>query len=217
MQERDTSADTLAFRRNFTGAIFAIFAVGATVSQALLAPLWIRLVLAGVALVGALVALTLFFMEKKARDREKGKKVGILTRTESALALSLSHTEEQGSVWATNQGLHIIEDIEINAIPDDEEWTARTYGDLPRVLADHGTGVDLTYPIPGGWFLARVSKLSPGKSIRIVQYRKSPEDFVLIDVDTRWIDHGGLLRRANQQINAHADDGSIKMTPRENI
>jgi hypothetical protein len=33
-----------------------------------------------------------------------------------------------------NQGTHVIRDIEINAIPDDEDWFEQSHGPLPKLI-----------------------------------------------------------------------------------
>ena len=133
------------------------------------------------------------------------------------LRLSLSDDDKQTRhlcVWVVNRGTHIIRDVEINAIPDDKEWMEHTHGPLPSVRPG-APGVEVTYPILGGWFLAKVNQLSPNRGLAIVESQLKEGDYTKIDFDVFWNDHEGKQRKGHAVVDA-AVEGDISLEPRKN-
>lgn len=131
-----------------------------------------------------------------------------------ALDLSISHDGDSVSVWITNVGTHVIEDIEVNAIPADDDWFERTHGPLPRLTSPGHGAVEITYPIAGGWFYARVQRLSPNRGVALGTFSLRPTDYTEMDVDVFWNDHGGLQRKSHATCNVRGTTGSISLKPR---
>jgi hypothetical protein len=125
-----------------------------------------------------------------------------------ALALTLSNTDEGTSLWVTNGGTHVLRDVEVIAIPDDERPQAMP----PLVIG--GASVSLTYPIVGGWFLANVPQLNPGKGVRLCVGTVGPEDLTRFDFDISWHDHTGMQRKSHAVADLRTVAHEIELTPR---
>src|SRR5215204_6651939 len=121
------SAADLAHWRNLSARIFAAFAAGAGIAQSLEAPPAVTLPFAGIALLGALLALVLLWLERQAK-RKEGEWVS------AAVGLDLSRDPDATRLWVVNRGLHLVRDIQVTAmIPGDEDPTSSTYAQLPPV------------------------------------------------------------------------------------
>jgi hypothetical protein len=131
-----------------------------------------------------------------------------------ALRLDVSRDGSLLRVSALNQGTHVIRDIEINAIPDDEDWYERTHGPLPRLVEGGGRGIDVTYPILGGWFHATVAQLSPNRGWTVATFEMKSTDYTVIDFDVFWNDHTGQQRKAHAVGDVRTLHGDLALKPR---
>lgn len=201
-------------RRNLAAGVFAVFTAGAGIAQGLGALIWLKLAFGAVAVIGAVVALFLLLKERSARATEQQSEQAEAERVRSAVGLDVSHDGDDGYLWVTNRGLHVVHDIEIGAIPDDEDWMPTTHGALPRIYEDTGPGVTLTAPIVGGWFYAEVTRLSPGRGTCVAHYHDGGNDYQQIDIDVKWNDHEGRQRKAHVTADLRECIGALTMTPR---
>jgi len=135
-------------------------------------------------------------------------------RHSRALDITLAHEGTSATVWVSNVGTHVIRDVEINAIPADDDWFERTHGPLPRLTSSGHKSVELTYPILGGWFHARVDQLSPNRGVGLATLALTPKDYTQIDIDAFWNDHAGLQRKSHGMVDVRLTSGSVSMQPR---
>jgi hypothetical protein len=164
------------------------------------------------------VTVVLAVLERKAHEEEAKKTRAVVDRARTAVSLRVSHAEDGSRLWVENSGLHVVRDIEIAAIPEEEEWPPQPHGPLPRLHDDQsGPGVRLTAPITGGWFLARVDQLSPGRGVQVVHYDEDVDDYQRLDIDLWWNDHEGLQRKGHVSAHLRECDGSLEMTPRDAV
>ena len=56
-------------------------------------------------------------------------------------------------------------------------------------------GVEVVYPILGGWLYAKVAQLSPKRDLQVVSYRVEPG--ATIDFDAFRNDHDGMQRKSH--------------------
>jgi hypothetical protein len=208
------TADELSFRRNLAGGVFAMFAAGAGIAQGVAAPDWLKLAFAGIAVIGAVITLIFLFKERSARAAEQQARLAEAERVRSSVGLDVTHDGDDGRLWVSNRGLHVIRDIEISAIPDDEDWMPETHGSFPLIHKDAPPGVTLTTPILGGWFHAQVIQLSPGRGICVVRYHDRVDDYQQIDMDLNWNDHDGRQRKAHVVANLRECVGALAVTSR---
>jgi hypothetical protein len=136
-----------------------------------------------------------------------------------ALGLTVSHDDSHGAheltIAVINRGTHVIEEIEINAIPDDDDWLEVTHGPLPAVIAGGGaSAVRLWYPIPGAWFHAQVSKLNVDRGYTILRSELKDEDYTRIDFDVFWNDHTGMQRKAHAVADVRGLLTDVPLKPR---
>ena len=189
-----TSAE-LALKRNLAAGVFAVFAGCAGIAQAANGPVWLRVSFAVIALVGAVIALVLLFNERSVYRRESEEEQFDVERAERAVGLSLMREKEETTLVAMNNGDHIVRDVEIWAIPLDEDWHPETHGPLPRVHGDSRSGVKLE-PVVGGWFSAEIGQLNPGNGVPLLKYEDVDADYQRVGIDLRWNDHEGRQRKA---------------------
>jgi hypothetical protein len=209
------TAEELSFRRNLAGGVFALFAAGAGIAQVVGAPVWLKIAFSAIALIGAVLTIILLLIERSARAAKKHAEMVEAERVRSAVRIDVSHHGEDGYLFVGNTGLHVVHDIEVTAIPDDEDWMPMTHGSLPYIYSDTGPDVTLTAPIAGGWFYATVTKLSPGRGVSVVHYHDRMDDYQRIDIDVNWNDHDGRQRKAQVTGNLRECDGALSMTARE--
>jgi len=190
-----TSAD-IAVRRNVAGGVFSVFAAAAVIVQVLSGPLWLRVMFAAVALIGACLALVLLLEERTAYGAERQTQQRLADRLRSSVELALARDDQETSLIAMNGGLHVVRDMEIWALALDEDWRPETHGSLPRVLGGPSPGVDLNLDIAGGWFSAKIAQLNPGAGLTLMRYEEADGDYQRVGIDVRWNDHEGLQRTA---------------------
>lgn len=207
MSNSGPAVESWSFRRNLAGAVFALFAAGAGIAQALDGPAWVKLTFAAIAVLGAIV--TLFILLKERAAREVTAK-----RVRSAVGLDLSHDGDGGRLLVTNRGLHVVRDVEVTAIPADEDWMPETHGVLPRLYSDTGPGVTLTSKIVGGWLHAQVNQLNPGRGVCIARYHEGQNDYRAMDIDINWNDHDDRQRKAHVSTSLK-ESGPLKLTLRD--
>jgi hypothetical protein len=118
-------------------------------------------------------------------------------------------------ISALNQGTHVIRDIEINAIPDDEDWFEQSHGPLPKLIEGGGRGVEVVYPIAGGWFYATVAQLSPSRGCGVASFETTSADYTQIDFDVFWNDHTGKQRKAHKVADVNTLEGDLWLEPRK--
>ena len=164
-----------------------------------------------------LISNSLFAETRRLRDDIRQAEIEQAERDEAvdsfharAVGLRVSQYGNEMTLSITNRGTHLITDIEINAIPDDENWHETTHGSLPLVK-DKSTGV--ISPIMGGWFLAHVARLSPNRGIGIVTWQPSESYFTQIDFDVFWIDHTGMQRKSHAEFDVTVE-GQVELIPR---
>jgi hypothetical protein len=131
-----------------------------------------------------------------------------------ALRLDISRDGSVLRISALNQGTHVIRDIEIKAIPDDEHWFERTHGPLPRLVDGGGRGIEVWYPIVGGWFHAAIEQLNPNRGWTFGTFELKSTDYTIIDFDVAWNDHMGQQRKAHAVADVSAVDESLDLKPR---
>jgi hypothetical protein len=130
MGDSTRAAEDLAFRRNVAGGVFALFAAGAGLAQGVGAPVWLLVIFSAIAVIGAVGALMLLLRERTVRAVMRHQEQVEADRVRSAVSPDLSRDGDIGRLWVTNQGLHVVRDIEVNALPDDVDWMATTHGRL---------------------------------------------------------------------------------------
>jgi hypothetical protein len=131
-----------------------------------------------------------------------------------ALRLDVSREGSVLQISATNQGTHVIRDIEINAIPDDEDWFERSHGPLPKLIEGGSRDVEVVCPIVGGWFYATARQLNPNRGWTIASFDLKSENYTRIDFDVFWNDHTGKQRKAHAVADVKALDGDLGLRPR---
>jgi hypothetical protein len=129
--------------------------------------------------------------------------------------LTASRKDNILSLTASNKGTHLIRDIEINAFPDDEDWFERTHGPLPKLQEQGARGVEVVYPILGGWFHATVSQLNPNRGINLASFEFTAGDYTKIDFDVFWNDHTGMQRKAHAVVDLLLLDNDVPLEPRQ--
>lgn len=132
-----------------------------------------------------------------------------------ALRLDLERHGTVLHISALNQGTHIIRDIEINAIPDAEDWFEQSHGPLPKLIASGGRGVEVVYPIVGGWFYATVTQLSPNRGCGVARFETTSANYTQIDFDVFWNDHTGRQRKAHKVADVNALEGDLGLELRK--
>jgi nucleoside phosphorylase len=131
----------------------------------------------------------------------------------TSLALSLSHNGDELQVSAYNLGTHVIRDIEVNAIPDAEDWFEHTHGPLPKI--EPGSELPkLVYPIMGGWFHATIPQLNPSRGCIIARGNLSAHDYTVMDFDVFWNDHEGMQRKSHVVADVRTANGYLNLKPR---
>lgn len=133
-----------------------------------------------------------------------------------ALAITISREDRDKTltVGIMNRGTHVIEDIEVNAIPDDENWLPASHGPLPQVVERGSDHVELFYPIAGGWFHARCAKLSPGRGYSVLAAKLRDGDYSRMDFDAFWNDHEGMQRKVHGVVEVRSCPGDVPLEPR---
>lgn len=205
-----TSTAELWVQRNLAAGIFTLFAAGAGLAQATNGPLWLKLVFAAIALVGAVVALVLL-RERKAQREDTERQRATETRTRSAVGLHLSRFQGLPPyLGLSNRARHVIRDSMVVAVPQDEGWTWETHGLLPSMY-EGAPGVVLDRQVTGGWFIAQIAQLDPGRSVEVVRFEDDPDDDKRLQLDVWWNDHEGLRRRAQVIANISGPDGRLDL------
>lgn len=131
-----------------------------------------------------------------------------------ALTLRLSRDNNLFILWASNTGTHVIRDIEINAIPDAEDWYETTHGCLPKLQQTEVRGVEVVYPILGGWFCAKVSQLNPNRGLGIATFEIVHRDYTKIDFDVFWNDYTGMQRKSHAVVDVGSETEDVPLRPR---
>jgi len=160
----------------------------------------------------ALVALVIPLVEMYRRATEKKVQELELREHSRALDISLSMSDEGLLVWISNQGTHIIKDIEVTAVADTEMAVS-----LPALIEPGPVDVDLTYPILGGWWFARIHQITPNRGLAVGPFCVNEGDFTDIDFDVSWIDHDGKQRKSHAEVDVASDSWRVPLTPREPI
>jgi hypothetical protein len=127
------------------------------------------------------------------------------------LRLSLSRDEQGLSISASNGGTHVVRDIEINAIPDAEDWHELTHGRLPNLQSTEAPGVSVVYPIVGGWFHATVKQLNPNRGFTIARFQISENSYTRMDFDVFWNDHQGKQRKSHVVVDVASMQGELPL------
>ena len=152
---------------------------------------------------------------KDFRDRQIGQQETSAEDLHArALRLDLARRGTVLDVSALNQGTHIIRDIEINAIPDDEDWFEQSHGPLPKLIESGARGVEIVYPIVGGWFSATVTQLNPMRGCGLASFEIAPAAFTRMDFDVFWNDHTGKQRKAHAVADVNTLQGDLGLKPR---
>jgi pimeloyl-ACP methyl ester carboxylesterase len=133
---------------------------------------------------------------------------------EYALNISINCDHDSFSIWVTNRGTHVIRDIEINTIPDDDDWHEGTHGFLPKMHPIYTRGVEIFYPILGGWFHAKVEQLNPNRGLMIARFQIGRRDYTKIDIDAFWNDHAGMQRKSHVVVDVASVTGDLSLRPR---
>ena len=131
-----------------------------------------------------------------------------------ALTLTVSRDHNLFSLWAANGGTHVIRDIEINAIPEAEDWHENTHGRLPKLGQTEVHGVEVVYPILGGWFHAKVSQLNPNRGFMIASFEIEHRDYTRFDIDVSWNDHTGMQRKSHAVVDVGSVTKDLPLQPR---
>jgi Alpha/beta hydrolase family len=131
-----------------------------------------------------------------------------------AVALDISCDQDVFSLGALNIGTHVIRDIEINAIPDAEDWHEATHGCLPKVETSYTHGVEVVYPIAGGWLYAKVAQLNPNRGFMVATFQIERGDYTKIDFDVFWNDHTGMQRKSHAVVDVASVTGDLPLKPR---
>jgi hypothetical protein len=157
-----------------------------------------------------LFAGTTFYVTRQAELKSEHLRTSEDDAHARALALTLSNADDGTGLWIANRGTHVLNDLEVVAIPDDERPQ-----DLPPLTTGGGsTQVRLTYPILGGWFLANIEQLNPGKGLRICVSALSPEHFTRFEFDISWHDHTGKQRKSHAVADLRTVTHEIELQPR---
>jgi hypothetical protein len=143
--------------------------------------------------------------QRRQRDEEEGHA--------RAVALRVSHESDKLRLVSENQGTHLVRDIQIVADRGDA-WRAPDREPLPELAPSGAPGVALTYPIAGGWFIAGVEQLSPGRGLAIASARLRENDFTQIRFLVSWHDHEGRLRKRMGVADLKSSVGEISLAPR---
>jgi hypothetical protein len=98
------TAEEIAIWRNLAAGVFALFAAGAGIVQSASGPLWLKLVFAVIALVGAVVGLILLLKERAARAKQAAKDRRLAERVQSAVGLDLMRDGDETSLVVMNRG-----------------------------------------------------------------------------------------------------------------
>jgi hypothetical protein len=130
-----------------------------------------------------------------AAKRERAEKVAAEALHRKALRLSIDYQDGATAIWILNVGSHVVEDIEVVAVPDTSNFDEGMPGPAFDLDTTSVPGVSVQ-PILGAWFMATISKLNPNKGLRLTSCRLEPSDFRYIQLDLTWNDHDGLQRKA---------------------
>jgi hypothetical protein len=131
----------------------------------------------------------------------------------AALSLSIARDGKELRVSVINSGTHVIRDIEVNAIPADDDWFEHTHGPLPRLVSGSAAST-LVYPIVGGWFHAAIPQLSPNRGYTIASGHIDPSDYTMMDFDLFWNDHEGRQRKSHGLADVRTTAGDVALKPR---
>jgi hypothetical protein len=175
----------------------------------------------GVFFGAAVVDGAILFLQRAEADLQRKEEERRLKAIEAvharALGLTLSHDKHLVRLWGSNRGTHHIQEIEINAIPDAEDWQEFTHGSLPKLQPSGVPGVAVEYPFAGSWFFAKVDQLNPGHGLMIVISELEEGDFTMIDFDVSWNDHEGKQRKSHTVVDVGSARGEVPLEPRGTI
>ena len=151
----------------------------------------------------------------RSRDRVREEQQGRIEQAHArSIELSVGREDDRVSLWVSNVGTHEVTDVEISAIPDDEEWAESSHGSPPSLVSGGADVVELCCPMMGGWFLARIAKLTPERGVLVAQFRVTNESFTKADFDVSWIDHTGQKRKSHGVADVRQVEHSVELSPR---